>query len=112
VELCGVADDFDLGDLALPDREPTNPNAWYSALIDAAGYVPVPLSPEDYSELLPAEWRVINSYGVEIGLRTYDSGELNPYRRQPSGSRPGTAGGKSVTFAELKRSSISPGLGL
>jgi hypothetical protein len=28
---------------------------------------------------------VINSYGVKIGLRTYDSGELNPYRRQHSG---------------------------
>jgi putative transposase len=50
-----------------------------------AGYVPVPLSPEDYVELLPAAWRVINSYGVKIGLRTYDSGELNPYRRQHSG---------------------------
>jgi len=50
-----------------------------------AGYVPVPLSPEDYIELLPAGWRVINSYGVKIGLRTYDSGELNPYRRQHSG---------------------------
>ena len=50
-----------------------------------AGYVPVPLSPQDYIELLPAAWRVINSYGVKIGLRTYDSGELNPYRRQHSG---------------------------
>ena len=50
-----------------------------------AGYVPVPLGPEDYIELLPAGWRVINSYGVKIGLRTYDSGELNPYRRQHSG---------------------------
>ena len=28
---------------------------------------------------------MINSYGVKIGLRTYDSGELNPYRRQHSG---------------------------
>ena len=28
---------------------------------------------------------MINSYGVKVGLRTYDSGELNPYRRQNSG---------------------------
>ena len=28
---------------------------------------------------------MINSYGVKIGLRTYDSAELNPYRRQNSG---------------------------
>ena len=61
------------------------PNERYAALVAVAGYVPVPLGPEDYIELLPAEWRVINSYGVKIGLRTYDSGELNPYRRQHSG---------------------------
>ena len=61
------------------------PNERYAALVAVAGYVPVPLGPEDYIELLPAEWRVINSYGVRIGLRTYDSGELNPYRRQHSG---------------------------
>jgi putative transposase len=50
-----------------------------------AGHVPVPLGPEDHIELLPAGWQVINSYGVKIGRRTYDSGELNPYRRQHSG---------------------------
>jgi putative transposase len=61
------------------------PNERYAALVAVAGYVPVPLSPGDYIELLPAEWRVINSYGVKIGLRTYDSAELNPYRRQHSG---------------------------
>jgi hypothetical protein len=61
------------------------PNERYAALLAVAGYVPVPLGPEDYLELLPAEWRVINSYGVKIGLRTYDSGEFNPYRRQHSG---------------------------
>ena len=73
-----------LRDPLAPGRALT-PNERYAALIDAAGYVPVPLSPEDYIELLPADWRVINSYGVKIGLRTYDSGELNPYRRQHSG---------------------------
>jgi len=73
-----------LRDPLAPGRALT-PNERYAALIDVAGYVPVPLSPEDYIELLPAAWRVINSYGVKIGLRTYDSGELNPYRRQHSG---------------------------
>jgi putative transposase len=61
------------------------PNERYAALVAVAGYVPMPLTPGDYLELLPAEWRVINSYGVKVGLRTYDSGELNPYRRQHSG---------------------------
>ena len=73
-----------LRDPLAPGRALT-PNERYAALIGLAGYVPVPLSPEDYIELLPASWRVINSYGVKIGLRTYDSGELNPYRRQHSG---------------------------
>ena len=73
-----------LRDPLAPGRALT-PNERYAALADLAGDVPVPLSPEDYIELLPAGWRVINSYGVKIGLRTYDSGELNPYRRQHSG---------------------------
>jgi putative transposase len=73
-----------LRDPLAPGRALT-PNEQYAALIGAAGYVPVPLGPEDYIELLPASWRVINSYGVKIGLRTYDSAELNPYRRQNSG---------------------------
>lgn len=73
-----------LRDPLTPGR-PLTPNERYAALIAVAGYVPVPLGPEDYIELLPATWRVINSYGVKIGLRTYDSGELNPYRRQHSG---------------------------
>ena len=73
-----------LRDPLSPGRALT-PNERYEALIDAAGYVPVPLSPGDYIELLPATWRVINSYGVKVGLRTYDGGELNPYRRQHSG---------------------------
>jgi putative transposase len=77
-----------LRDPLAPGRALT-PNERYAALIDLAGYVPVPLGPEDYIELLPAAWRVINSYGVKIGLRTYDSGELNSYRRQHSGIEAG-----------------------
>jgi putative transposase len=73
-----------LRDPLTPGRALT-PNERYAALVAVAGYVPVPLGPEDYIELLPVTWRVINSYGVKVGLRTYDSGELNPYRRQDSG---------------------------
>jgi putative transposase len=73
-----------LRDPLAPGRALT-PNERYAALVAVAGYVPVPLGPEDYIELLPVTWRVINSYGVKIGLRTYDGGELNPYRRQNSG---------------------------
>lgn len=61
------------------------PNEQYAALVETAGYVPVPLGGEDYIELLPATWRVINSYGIKISRRTYDCSALNPYRRQHSG---------------------------
>jgi hypothetical protein len=62
-----------------------SPNEQYAALVHVAGYMPVPLNADDYLELLPATWRVINSYGIKIGRRTYDAQGLNPYRRQHSG---------------------------
>lgn len=61
------------------------PNEQYAALLEVTGYVPVPLSADDYLELLPATWRVINAYGIKINRRTYDCAALNPYRGQSSG---------------------------
>jgi hypothetical protein len=61
------------------------PNQKYAALIEAAGYVPVALGPDDYIQLLPASWRAVNAYGSKLSQRSYDSGELNPLRLQPSG---------------------------
>jgi transposase InsO family protein len=63
------------------------PNEKYAALIEAAGYVPVALGPDDYIELLPASWRAVNAYGIKLSRRSYDSAELNPLRLQPSGVR-------------------------
>ncbi|MEU6228741.1 transposase [Streptomyces sp. NPDC047042] len=65
-----------------------SPNEKYAALVAAAGHVPVALGPDEYIELLPRRWRTINSYGIRINHRTYDSTELNPFRRQPSGMGP------------------------
>jgi hypothetical protein len=62
-----------------------SPNQKYAALIETAGYVPVPLSAVDYVELLPAVWRAVNAYGIKISHRTYDAEELNPIRQQKSG---------------------------
>lgn len=56
-------------------------------MVEACGYVPIALSGNDYVELLPAEWRVVNDYGIRIKNRTYDSPELGPMRRQDSGVR-------------------------
>lgn len=72
-------------------RDPLNPsrvltpNEMYAASLSVAGYVPVPLTAEDYIQLHPSQPRTINSYGVKIDHRVYDSDELNPYRGQPSG---------------------------
>jgi putative transposase len=73
-----------LRDPLTPDTSLT-PNERYSAAVAVAGYVAVPLGPDDYIELLPTTWRTINSYGIRIARRTYDSAALNPYRRQHSG---------------------------
>jgi putative transposase len=64
---------------------PLTPNEQYAALVEAAGYIPVPLSQNDYIELLQVEWRRINSYGVKIRHRKYSSAALRRHARQPSG---------------------------
>ncbi len=61
------------------------PNEKYAAMTEAAGYVPVALTADDYVELLPARWHAVNAYGVKVNRRTYDGPELNPFRQQPSG---------------------------
>jgi hypothetical protein len=62
-----------------------SPNQKYAALIEASGYVPVPLGAEDYIELLPTIWRAVNAYGIKINHRTYDSPGLDTIRQHPSG---------------------------
>ncbi len=66
-------------------RRSVSPNDKYAALVAAAGYLPLPLSGEDYLELLPVTWRAINDYGIRLDYRTYDSPELGRWRRQHSG---------------------------
>lgn len=61
------------------------PNEKYAALVEAAGYVPVALSAEDYIELLPTAWRAVNAYGVKINYRVYDDPALSDFRGQRSG---------------------------
>ncbi|XIE79499.1 Mu transposase C-terminal domain-containing protein [Streptomyces sp. SBR177] len=70
----------------LAEGEPVS--VQYAALVSAAGYVPVALSPQEYIQLMPREWRVIGPSGVRINNRTYDTHELGPHRRQPSGAGP------------------------
>ncbi len=69
----------------LMPKKALSPNEKYTALVAAAGYLPLTLSGEDYLELLPVEWRQINAYGIRIDYRTYDCPELGPWRLQHSG---------------------------
>ncbi len=62
-----------------------SPNEMYAACVGITGYVPLPLTGDDYIELLPAVFRTVNDYGLTIGNRTYDCKALNPYRRLDSG---------------------------
>ncbi|MEU4031138.1 Mu transposase C-terminal domain-containing protein [Streptomyces anulatus] len=75
-----------LRDPSAPGRSFT-PNEKYATLVEACGYVPVALTGDDYLELLPAVWRVVNDYGIKIKRRTYDSPALAGLRRQHSGVR-------------------------
>ncbi|MGO4459900.1 Mu transposase C-terminal domain-containing protein [Streptomyces sp. M-16] len=68
----------------LPGRA-MSPNDAYALLVARTGYLPMPLSGEDYLELLPVVWRSVNDYGIRIDHRTYNCAELNPLRRRPSG---------------------------
>jgi hypothetical protein len=68
----------------LPKRALT-PNQMWAALVGVAGYVPVPLSGEDYLELLPVKWQPITDDGIRFDYRTYDHPVLNDHRGQRSG---------------------------
>lgn len=55
-----------------------SPNEMYAACVGVSGYVPLPLTGDDYIELLPAVYRTVNDYGLTIDNRTYDCKALNP----------------------------------
>ncbi|MFF7984154.1 integrase [Streptomyces sp. NPDC007901] len=69
----------------LAPRRTFSPNEKYAALVETAGYLPLALSAEDYLELLPTRWQAVNSYGIKVNHRIYDSDELNGLRRVKSG---------------------------
>jgi len=57
----------------------------FAVCVGISGYVPLPLTGDDYIELLPAVFRTVNDYGLTIDNRTYDCKAINPYRRLDSG---------------------------
>ncbi|MFJ9752799.1 integrase [Streptomyces chartreusis] len=69
----------------LAPRRTFSPNEKYATLVETAGYLPLALSAEDYLELLPTRWQAVNTYGIKVNHRIYDSDELNGLRRVKSG---------------------------
>lgn len=69
-----------------------SPNSMYMAMFPMTGFVPIPLGPDDYIELLPTKLRSIKLDGIQIDYRRFDAPELHPYRLQRSDQR--DTGGK------------------
>jgi len=61
-----------------------SPNEMYNASFDVAAQLPLPLTADDYIDLMPIEYRVIGTAGIKINNRFYDSLELQPFRNTPS----------------------------
>ncbi|MGW4766388.1 transposase, partial [Streptomyces pseudogriseolus] len=61
-----------------------SPNQMWTALVSVAGYTPLPLTRNDYLELLPVRWQAITEAGIRLHHRTYDHDVLGPHRGQPS----------------------------
>ncbi|MDG5808566.1 transposase [Streptomyces ossamyceticus] len=69
----------------LMPKKVLTPNQMWAALLPVTGYVPVPLSADDFVELLPVRWQPITDAGIRFGYRTYDDPCLNGHRGQHSG---------------------------
>ncbi|RNL51407.1 Mu transposase C-terminal domain-containing protein [Arthrobacter oryzae] len=60
------------------------PNSMYMAMFDATGFVPLPLTADDYIAMMPIVYRTIQLDGIQIHYRRYDSPYLQRYRLSPS----------------------------
>ncbi|MFE7029122.1 integrase [Streptomyces sp. NPDC057621] len=69
------------------------PNEMYAACVAVEGYLPIPLTRDDYLRLLPTAWVGVSDQGIRFSNRTYDHPErdpnkgLNACRRTSSGLR-------------------------
>lgn len=67
------------------------PNQMFAACVEVDGYLPIPMTRDDYLRLLPTAWVGVSEQGIRFKNRLYDHPErdpekgLNPCRRTPSG---------------------------
>lgn len=66
--------------------QPLSPNAQYAAMFPYVGFIPRPLSRNDYIGLTPSCRRKIHSDGIQVEYRMYDAPELGGLRRRTSGT--------------------------
>ncbi|ULE32287.1 Mu transposase C-terminal domain-containing protein [Mycobacterium sp. IDR2000157661] len=67
-----------------PQRKLT-PNEKYASMLAVSGYIPAPLSSDQYVALLPSLYRTVTAAGITIDYRVYDSDALDPARGEISG---------------------------
>ncbi|MFJ7898743.1 transposase [Streptomyces anthocyanicus] len=70
-------------------KKALSPGEMWAALLGASGYVPLPLTGADYTELLPVRFHPVTGRGIRINYRTYDHVILNEHRGRPSPTGPG-----------------------
>ncbi|WP_432110633.1 transposase [Streptomyces sp. AA1529] len=70
-------------------KKALSPGEMWGALLGASGYVPLPLTGTDYTELLPVRFHPVTGRGIRINYRTYDHAILNEHRGRPCPTGPG-----------------------
>ncbi|MEU9222454.1 transposase [Streptomyces sp. NPDC048376] len=70
-------------------KKALSPGEMWGVLLGASGYVPLPLTGGDYTELLPVRFHPVTGRGIRINYRTYDHAVLNEHRGRPSPTGPG-----------------------
>ncbi|MEU5099758.1 transposase [Streptomyces sp. NPDC020996] len=70
-------------------KKALSPGEMWAALLGASGYVPLPLTGADYTELLPVRFHPVTGRGIRINHRTYDHAILNEHRGRPCPTGPG-----------------------
>ncbi len=68
-------------------RPSLTPNQAHAAAVAAAGWIALPLPPEEFLRFLPRSRRVIGPSGLRVNARRYDSAELEPLRNQVADGR-------------------------
>lgn len=91
----------------LPKKALT-PGEMWGVLLGASGYVPLPPTEADYTELLPVRFHPITDRGIRINYRTYDHVALNEHRGRPSPTGPGGKWEVHLNPHDVRQTYISP----